>query len=100
MAISSWAGSLLYATSYLLFKALLSTGMTGESRLGESRIFCMAGAGAFKTPHLPSPHSSPKSKPTIFAELFSDRACSLLSNNENFMQSLSGFDFEQLNSYQ
>lgn len=33
MAISSWAGSLLYATSYLLFKALLSTGMTGESRL-------------------------------------------------------------------
>lgn len=55
MAISSWADSLLYATSYLLFKALLSTGMTGESRLGESRIFCMAGTGAFKIPHFPPP---------------------------------------------
>lgn len=98
MAISSWAGSLLYATSYLLFKALLSTGMTGESRLGESRIFCMAGTGAFKNTSLPPP--TPKSKPAIFAELFSDKACSLLSNNENFMQSLSGFDFEQLDSYQ
>lgn len=42
----------------------------------------------------------PKSELAIFAELFSDRACSVLSNNENFMQSLSGFYFEQLNSYQ
>lgn len=41
-----------------------------------------------------------KSKTAIFAELCSGRACFFKNSNEHLLQSLSGFDFEHLSSYQ
>ena len=92
MAISSWVGSLLYATSYLLFKALFSTGLTWKSRPSRSSIFCIARSVAFQTAFFFFFFK----ETAIFAELHCNRACSLLNNSEYFVQSLSGVNFGQL----